>query len=90
MDPDVEFCLSFSDIVENMHLIAINKFFLTHISFFGVGGHFNIALESTGPESWTCLNANHLSQSQSSSVGTTSPVPRALKFVSPKLKKSWL
>lgn len=39
MDPDVEFCLSFSDIVENMHLIAINKIVLTHTSFFGVGGY---------------------------------------------------
>lgn len=50
MDPDVEFCLSFSDIVENMHLIAINKIVLTHTSFFGVGGYFNMALESTGQE----------------------------------------
>ena len=88
MDPDVEFCLSFSDIVENMHLFAIDKIVLTHINFFGVCGHFNIALESTGPESWTCLNANHLSQSQFSSVSTTSPVPRALDYFFPKLKQS--
>lgn len=50
MDPDAEFCLSFSDIVENMHLIAINKIVRTEISFFDVDGHFNTVLESTGPE----------------------------------------
>lgn len=50
MDSDIEFCFSFSHIVESTQLTMINKTALIQCGFFGVGGHFNISLEGLGLE----------------------------------------